>query len=189
MPPVYRHVTYVPRGVANRRAALAWLQDNAVPESVLYFLDDDNAIDVRLLEQIRFTEKVSMFPVGLIGKLSVSSPVLNKEGKVIGFYDGWPAGRKFQVDMAGFAINMAYLNKQPRVTMPYSAGFEEDGFLKSLNVKFEDIEPLANGCSEVLVWHTRTVKNPTRNIKPGREHAADNIQRLLRNMQKMGIVR
>lgn len=78
MPPMYRKQAYTPRGVANRRAAIGWLQDHAPADSVLYFLDDDNAIDVHLLEQMRYTEKVSMFPVGLIGKYSVSSPVLNK---------------------------------------------------------------------------------------------------------------
>lgn len=189
MPPVYRKQAYVPRGVSNRRAAITWLQNHAPSDSVLYFLDDDNAIDVHLLEQIRYTEKVSMFPVGLIGKYSVSSPMLNKEGKVTGFYDGWPAGRKFQVDMAGFAVNMGYLKTQPRVTMPYVAGHEEDGFLKSLNIEQEDIEPLANGCSEVLVWHTRTHKNQMRDVKPDNKHNTENIQTLLSNMRRMAMVR
>ena len=53
MPEVYRKQVYVPRGVANRRAAIAWIQTHAEPNSVLYFLDDDNSIDVRLLEQMR----------------------------------------------------------------------------------------------------------------------------------------
>uniref|UniRef100_A0A6A7G1L9 Galactosylgalactosylxylosylprotein 3-beta-glucuronosyltransferase n=3 Tax=Hirondellea gigas TaxID=1518452 RepID=A0A6A7G1L9_9CRUS len=189
MPEVYRKQTYVPRGVANRRAAVSWIQNHAEPNSVLYFLDDDNSIDVRLLEQMRYTEKVSMFPVGLIGKFSVSSPVLNKEGRVTDFYDGWPAGRKFQVDMAGFAVNVGYLKKQPRVTMPYIAGHEEDGFLKSLNLQLEDIEPLANGCSEVLVWHTRTFKNQVRDVRPDKEHSSENVQQLLSNMRRMSMVR
>ena len=112
MPENYRKKTYLPRGVSNRRAALTWIEQHAESDSVLYFLDDDNAIDVRLLEEMRYTEKVSMFPVGLVGDYSVSAPVLNKEGHVIAFYDAWPAGRKFQVDMAGFAVNVAYLRKQ-----------------------------------------------------------------------------
>ncbi|KAF2368060.1 Glycosyl transferase family 43 [Trinorchestia longiramus] len=189
MPPLYRKLAYVPRGVSNRRAAIAWLQNHANANSVLYFLDDDNAVDVHLLEQIRYTEKVSMFPVGLIGKFSVSSPVLNEEGKVTGFFDGWPAGRKFQVDMAGFAVNVGFLKTQPQVTMPYVAGYEEDGFLKSLNIELQDIEPLANGCSEVLVWHTRTVKNPTRDVKPDAPRATANIKQLLSNMHKMAMLR
>lgn len=31
---------------------------------------------------------------------------------MVGFYDGWPAGRKFQVDMAGFSVGVGYLKKQ-----------------------------------------------------------------------------
>lgn len=33
--------------------------------------------------------------------------------------------------------------------MPFVAGYEEDGFLKSLNLSLSDIEPRAKGCSQV----------------------------------------
>lgn len=49
---------------------------------------------------MRYTKKVSMFPVGLIGRYGVSSPIV-KNGTLSGFYDGWIGGRKFPVDMAG----------------------------------------------------------------------------------------
>lgn len=51
-----------------------------------------------------------MFPVGLVTRLGVSSPIVS-DGKLIGFYDGWIAGRKFPVDMAGFAINIQFYLK------------------------------------------------------------------------------
>lgn len=38
--------------------------------------------------------------------------ILPPQNQVVGFYDGWPAGRKFQVDMAGFAVSVGYLKKQ-----------------------------------------------------------------------------
>lgn len=98
-----------------------------------------------------------MFPVGLIGKYAVSSPIV-REGKVVGFFDSWPAQRQWAVDMAGFAVNLNYLSQQPNVTMPYKAGHEEDMFLRSINLRVEDIEPKANDCTEILVWHTRTSK-------------------------------
>ena len=48
MPPGYRQESFVPRGVSNRRAAMKWLrQQDPPPAGVLYFLDDDNAIDIR----------------------------------------------------------------------------------------------------------------------------------------------
>ena len=30
--------------------------------------------------------------------------------------------------------------------------------LENMNITIDDIEPLANGCTEVLVWHTQTKK-------------------------------
>ncbi|XP_045531054.1 galactosylgalactosylxylosylprotein 3-beta-glucuronosyltransferase S-like [Pieris brassicae] len=152
-PYIYKGTNF-PRGVANRRAALSWLQENA-DEGVLYFGDDDNTIDLQLFDEIRLTKKVSMFPVGLIGDYGVSSPVV-KDGKVVGFFDSWPGSRMFAVDMAGFAVNIEFL--KPSASMPYIAGHEEDRFLVSLGLKLEDIEPLAANCSKVLVWHTKTVK-------------------------------
>lgn len=147
----------IPRGVSNRLAALRWVKEN-VKEGVLYFADDDNTYDVRLFDEMRWTKKVSMWPVGLVTQFAVSSPVI-KNGKVVGFYDGWIAGRKFPVDMAGFAVNIEFLLTKPNVTMPFVVGYEEDGFLKSLKITVNDIEPKAKNCTEVLVWHTKTVKN------------------------------
>lgn len=58
--------------------------------------------------QMRNTKKVSMWPVGLCTRTGLSTPIV-KNGKLIGFYDGWIAGRKFPVDMAGFAVSVKFL--------------------------------------------------------------------------------
>ena len=50
-----------------------------------------------------------MWPVGLVTSLGLSSPVVNKDGVVVDFYDGWIANRKFPVDMAGFAVSVQLL--------------------------------------------------------------------------------
>lgn len=99
---------------------------------------------------MRYTKRVSMWPVGLITKLGVSSPIV-RDGKFIGFYDGWIAGRKFPVDMAGFAVSVNFLLQRPKASMPFKPGFEEDGFLKSL-APFEpqNIELLASNCTKVI---------------------------------------
>lgn len=73
---IYRHLKNVPRGVANRRAALNWIKSNNKSEGVLYFGDDDNTFHLKLFSEIRHTKVVSMFPVGLIGNYAVSSPVV-----------------------------------------------------------------------------------------------------------------
>lgn len=81
MPDYYRHKKGpAPRGVANRRAALTWLRNNT-RSGVLYFGDDDNSFDLRLFSEIRYTKRVSMFPVGLIGSFAVSSPVVKNVNK------------------------------------------------------------------------------------------------------------
>lgn len=72
----YRHLSPIPRGVANRRAAISWIREFGRRPGVLYFGDDDNTFDLRLFGELRSTRKVSMFPVGLIGLYAVSSPVV-----------------------------------------------------------------------------------------------------------------
>ncbi|XP_043471675.1 galactosylgalactosylxylosylprotein 3-beta-glucuronosyltransferase P isoform X1 [Leptopilina heterotoma] len=147
-----------PRGVSNRNRGLQWVRANAT-KGILYFADDDNTYDIALFDEIRKTKRVSMFPVGLCTKYGLSSPIV-KDGKFQGFYDGWIAGRRFPVDMAGFAVNIKFLLERPKATMPYKAGFEEDGFLRSL-APFEpkEIELLADNCTKILTWHTQTKKN------------------------------
>ncbi|XP_046988273.1 galactosylgalactosylxylosylprotein 3-beta-glucuronosyltransferase P-like [Schistocerca americana] len=147
-----------PRGVPQRNRGLQWIRANA-SRGVLYFADDDNSYDIRLFEEVRSTERVAMWPVGLIGNYGLSTPVV-VDGRLAGFYDGWISQRKFPVDMAGFAVSVEFLLQRPNAFMPYETGFEEDGFLKSL-APFEpnEIELKANNCTKVLVWHTQTKKN------------------------------
>lgn len=99
---------------------------------------------------MRYTKKVSMWPVGLVTKLGISSPII-RNGKIDGFYDGWIGGRKYPVDMAGFAVNVKFLLERPKAKMPFKPGYEEDGFLKSLApFNNTDIELLASECTEVF---------------------------------------
>ena len=71
--------------------------------------------------------------------------------------------------------------------MPYSPGHEEDGFLKSLKINMEDIEVKANGCSDILVWHTRTVKNKVRDVLYLERFSA-NVKSLLKKMKSYGLI-
>ncbi|KAH8299584.1 hypothetical protein KR044_003259 [Drosophila immigrans] len=148
-----------PRGVSNRNRGLDYLRANAT-EGVLYFADDDNTYDINIFEQMRYTKKVSMWPVGLVTKTGVSSPII-RDGKLEGYYDGWIGGRKYPVDMAGFAVSVKFLRERPHAKMPFKPGYEEDGFLRSLApLDNAEIELLADECKEILTWHTQTKKNP-----------------------------
>lgn len=92
--------------------------------------------------------------------------------------------------MAGFAVNLQYLAKYPNATMPFKAGYEEDSFLKSINLKIDQIEPLAKNCTEVYVWHTQTTKTKAPLIKVAEEvleRSKSNLLALLKSLNELGI--
>ena len=51
--------------------------------------------------------------------------------------------------MSGFAVNLGLLHSKPNAEIPYRRATIEDGFLRSLEVELEDLEPLAEGCTQV----------------------------------------
>ncbi|SPP77042.1 galactosylgalactosylxylosylprotein 3-beta-glucuronosyltransferase P isoform X1 [Drosophila guanche] len=160
MPEKYKQTKKAkPRGVSNRNRGLEYLRQHAT-EGVLYFADDDNTYDISIFEQMRYISKVGMWPVGLVTKTGVSSPII-RNGKLDGYYDGWIGGRKYPVDMAGFAVNVKFLRQRPHAQMPFKPGYEEDGFLRSLApLANDEIDLLADECRDILTWHTQTKKNP-----------------------------
>ncbi|XP_016962181.1 galactosylgalactosylxylosylprotein 3-beta-glucuronosyltransferase S isoform X1 [Drosophila biarmipes] len=188
MPSKFRNEKPAPRGVANRRAALQWLKQHNFTNGILYFGDDDNTYDLRLFSEIRQTQRVSMFPVGLIADYGVSGPVVRK-GKVVAFLDSWVAGRRWPVDMAGFAVNLEYMAQYPYVNMPYKPGYEEDLFLRSIGLQMSLIEPRGNNCTEILVWHTQTKSKKLGMVRLESKYLDDrsNLGALLLNLKLMGV--
>ncbi|XP_037709453.1 galactosylgalactosylxylosylprotein 3-beta-glucuronosyltransferase S isoform X2 [Drosophila subpulchrella] len=188
MPSKFRNEKPAPRGVANRRAALQWLRQHNLTNGILYFGDDDNTYDLRLFSEIRKTQRVSMFPVGLIADYGISGPVVRK-GKVVAFLDSWVAGRRWPVDMAGFAVNLEYMAQYPYVNMPYKPGYEEDLFLRSIGLQMSLIEPRGNNCTEILVWHTQTKSKKLGLVRLESKYLDDrsNLGALLLNLKLMGV--
>ncbi|KAH8408141.1 hypothetical protein KR222_000708 [Zaprionus bogoriensis] len=188
MPQKFRTHKPAPRGVANRRAALQWLHQHNLTNGILYFGDDDNTYDLRLFSEIRKTQRVSMFPVGLIADYAVSGPVV-RDGKVVAFLDSWVAGRRWPVDMAGFAVNLAYMSLYPKVNMPYKPGYEEDLFLRSIGLHIDQIEPRGSNCTEILVWHTQTKnkKSPVVRLEKKFLDERSNLGALFRSLKVMGV--
>jgi galactosylgalactosylxylosylprotein 3-beta-glucuronosyltransferase 3 len=149
-----------PRGVLQRNEGLNWIRNNANSidrNGVLYFADDDNTYDLRLFDEIRFTTRVSVFPVGLVGGLIVEKPVV-RNGKVLDWNTMWKKERKFPIDMSGFAINIKLILDNPNASfsLRVSRGYQETHLLKSLVNSIDELEPKANNCTQILVWHTRT---------------------------------
>lgn len=158
-PPNYRRKGS-PRGVEQRNEALKWLRKNrsVKDKGVVYFADDDNSYSIQVFEEMRSTKEVSVWPVGLVGGLMVEKPLLNlTTGKVIGFNSVWRPDRPFPIDMAGFAINLAHLIRKSTAYFSFnvSGGFQESHILEQVTTK-SHLEPKAENCTQVLVWHTRT---------------------------------
>ncbi|KAK7604042.1 hypothetical protein V9T40_004315 [Parthenolecanium corni] len=150
-----------PRGVAQRNTALKWLRENRNRSSdcgVIYFADDDNTYDLQLFNEMRFIKKVGVWPVGLVGGLMVERPIIDAaSGKVIGWNSHWRPERDFPIDMAGFAVNLPFLLSKPEAEFSFNVerGFQESSLLSQL-VALDELEPRANNCTKVYVWHTRT---------------------------------
>lgn len=91
-------------------------------------------------------------------------------GKVTGYKSGWKADRPFAIDMAGFGINIDIILEKQNAVFSYrmEKGFQESQFLAYFTTK-EQLEPLADNCTKVYVWHTRTEKPGVKGIVPGFE--------------------
>lgn len=155
-----------PRGVSQRNVALQWVRDNALTaeqkykQSVVFFMDDDNTYTAELFREMGKIEpgRVGVWPVGLVGGLMVEKPVLDPDtAKVLGFNSQWRPERPFPVDMAGFAISVDLLLANPEAKFSYDVerGYQESEILRHVTT-LDKLQPLANNCNRVLVWHTRT---------------------------------
>ncbi|XP_022255619.1 galactosylgalactosylxylosylprotein 3-beta-glucuronosyltransferase 2-like, partial [Limulus polyphemus] len=106
------------------------------------------------VQKIRWTKKVSVWPVGFASRMyAIGSPIV-QNGNVVGFHDGFRGNedqaRKFAIDMAGFAVSIPFLFRRPHATMGCKQGFLEDQFLLSLEVSIDELEPKAENCVQVF---------------------------------------
>ncbi len=102
------------------------------------------------LIQMRYTRRVSVWPVGLVGGMKFERPIVNEQDKVTGWYAGWRPERPFAMDMAGFALNIELLHERPDVRFDITAkrGYLETSLLEKL-VTMEELEPKADRCTKV----------------------------------------
>ncbi|KAH8323131.1 hypothetical protein KR074_005569 [Drosophila pseudoananassae] len=153
-----------PRGVEQRNLALSWLRSHVDVDrhSIVFFMDDDNSYSTELFAEISKIQRgrVGVWPVGLVGGLMVEKPILNEDGtQVTGFNAAWRPERPFPIDMAAFAISMDLFIRNPQAIFSYEVqrGYQESEILRHLTTR-DQLQPLANACRDVLVWHTRTEK-------------------------------
>lgn len=98
---------------------------------------------------MRYTKKVSVWPVGIVGALVWEGPIC-KNGKVIQFRTSFAPERPLPLDMAGFAINVKLLKDNPDAEMDVYAkrGFVESSIVSRL-VETDELEGLADDCKKV----------------------------------------
>ncbi|XP_047997726.1 galactosylgalactosylxylosylprotein 3-beta-glucuronosyltransferase I-like isoform X2 [Leguminivora glycinivorella] len=149
-------------GVEQRNMALDWLRGHLrSPEGtpgVVFFMDDDNTYALKIFDEMRKIKRVGVWPVGIVGGMRVEMPLVT-DGKVSGYNAVWKPYRPFPIDMAGFAINATLFLDFPeaKFSRKVQSGFQESEILKYV-VTQQELEPLAENCTKVYVWHTRTQK-------------------------------
>lgn len=169
------------RGCSQRNKALSWIKHNtSLHSGVIYFADDDNSYDIRLFSEIRTVKKVGIIPTGNLAKTGISSPII-KHGRIVGFVDVWKAGRKFPVEMASIGVNVNFWLLKGGPLFDYrKMGYMETRFLEAMKITVNDLEPKAKNCTEILTWHTNTVKVVTKRIYTNSPELAEtNIPKLL----------
>lgn len=158
---------YHPKGIWQRNKALEWIRENLADldrDGVIYFADDDNTYDIELFNEMRYTGKVSVWPVGFVGGLLVERPLVHPQNnnRIHSFNSMWEKKRPFPFDMAGFAVSMnlfmSHLNAN--FSAEQKVGYVESHFLSQLIDSWEELEPKADKCTKILVWHTKT-QDPT----------------------------
>ncbi|VDN12223.1 unnamed protein product [Dibothriocephalus latus] len=158
------------KGSNQRNEGLNWIRNYTHwpgQKGVVYFADDDNTYDPRVFEEVsvqstctipnafkmRKTKRGSTWPVGLVGGRVREGCVTDERDptKIISFDATFRPKRKFPLDMAGFAVNLELIHRYRQAAFDYVHKNEQEGWLLSqlgFNNAYE-LEPKANGCSEV----------------------------------------
>ena len=100
---------------------------------------------------MRWTRRVSIWPVGLAGGLKWAGPIVSN-GKVVRFRVAWAPQRSFPIDMAGFAVSLnVLLSEKPDLNFDANAkrGYLEPTFLEAITT-IDQLEPLADNCTKVV---------------------------------------
>jgi galactosylgalactosylxylosylprotein 3-beta-glucuronosyltransferase 3 len=151
------------KGLDQRNKALNLIRTHLRNQrsGIVYFLDDDNAYDVRVFPELLSTQFVSVGAVGLPSPSNYERCHVNQTtGKVDRLLSGWSVQerRPFGIDMAGFAFSTSLLGDPDQLfSRDSEKGFLEHDFLKRLvDGQLHRLEPLGGNCTRVLVWHVRT---------------------------------
>ncbi|XP_064400334.1 galactosylgalactosylxylosylprotein 3-beta-glucuronosyltransferase sqv-8-like isoform X4 [Halichondria panicea] len=154
-------------GVDQRNLGLGWIRRYCSNQTnctgSVYFMDDDNKYDLRLFEEIKKTQQVSVFLVGFCGGMRAEGPICNRNGRAKLWNAKWQPKRSLPIDMAGFAVRVELIVAKPNALIGVDKfgkqsklGYLESDFLGNF-VNRDMVECRGNN-REVLVWHVRTQK-------------------------------
>ncbi|XP_077486197.1 galactosylgalactosylxylosylprotein 3-beta-glucuronosyltransferase sqv-8-like isoform X2 [Amblyomma americanum] len=178
------HLAKRPSSTMN--AALAWLRANATLPGVVYFANEHHTYDRRIFAQMARVRRVGVFPVGLIAENALSSPVVSRQGVVVGFHHTRSTFTHgpFSMDMASFAVNLELVLSARYPRLPKRRDRQAHALLASLGVHRYAWEPLAYNCTKVLVWHAKTESGefPPKKILSNRKLVDTNIPILYKNV-------
>lgn len=103
---------------------------------------------------MRFTRRVSTWPVGFAGELPWEGCITSPHNRtyISRMWAAYKPQRPFPIDMAGFAVNIDLIMTHKNAKFDYnrSRGMQESQFLLDLGLKhWSEMEPLADGCQKV----------------------------------------
>ena len=146
------------KGDAQRNLALHYIRDNKL-KGIVYFADDDNYYDRQLINEIRKTKKISIFPVGNLGPHYVERPYV-RNNRIVGWDAGWTE-RKYPVDMAGFAVNADVFQALEEPLWPGPPPGIRGGemeFIEKIIRSKDEFEILCDGCRKCYAWHNEPLR-------------------------------
>lgn len=154
------------KGNLQRNAALEHIVDSRI-EGIVYNADDDNLYHPDLFGELRKVERIALLPVGNLGPSGVERPVV-KSGRIESWDAGWQ-GRRYPVDMAGFAFNSSLLAEFERPLWKYKGRGGESEFLEMIGGLSVGFEFLCDNCTTCLVWHNHPFgrRNPWQELGAG----------------------
>ncbi|VDK39549.1 unnamed protein product [Taenia asiatica] len=151
------------RGSAQRNKGIEWIRNHPLPNTekgIVFFADDDNTYDPRIFKEMLTTQLGSTWPVGLVGGSRWEGCITDPKdrSKIIDFWCIFRPWRQFPLDMAAFAVNARLFTLFPTARFDYHRALEQEGLILS-QLGFHsayELEPKADGCSKIFVWHTQT---------------------------------
>jgi hypothetical protein len=99
---------------------------------------------------MRYTQKVSIWPVGFVGRLLYERPICIN-GLVVDWFFYFNKKRIFPTDMASFAINTRLLINKKSALFPYVSKKNYESIFLTQLIKIEDLEGKANDCTKVIL--------------------------------------